>query len=292
MSPNLSTRRVLQPAFTLIELLVVIAIIAILAAILFPVFARARENARRSTCQSNLKQVGLAFQQYKSDYDGWLAPVQSGTTAPNVRGWPTLLNPYTKSPQVFNCPSAERPSVAPDLNLLSSTVGTARAYCGLVTGDVSSVGTSIISQPNLSYTWNAITDRDDAWEVATWGRYGGTSPNTTLISGTHSEKNGFITLRESTPLNEAAIGDVAGTIHIVDGIAGANTNPGTNTPCSANSLVRIDTELKTDHYPDRVTIKPAYRHFAGFNALFGDGHVKWRKWGTTKPGEWSIQADD
>src|SRR5438093_9620550 len=55
--------------FTLIELLVVIAIIAILAAILFPVFARARENARRSSCQSNLKQLGLGFQMYTQDYD-------------------------------------------------------------------------------------------------------------------------------------------------------------------------------------------------------------------------------
>ena len=56
-------------AFTLIELLVVIAIIALLAAILFPVFARARENARRSSCGSNMKQMGLAVQQYSQDYD-------------------------------------------------------------------------------------------------------------------------------------------------------------------------------------------------------------------------------
>src|SRR5690606_1337372 len=63
------TRRKDRHAFTLIELLVVIAIIAILAAILFPVFARARENARRTSCQSNLKQMGLAIMQYTQDYD-------------------------------------------------------------------------------------------------------------------------------------------------------------------------------------------------------------------------------
>ena len=62
-------RRVLPKAFTLIELLVVITIISILAAILFPVFAHVRENARRATCQSNLKQIGLAFAQYTQDYD-------------------------------------------------------------------------------------------------------------------------------------------------------------------------------------------------------------------------------
>lgn len=59
----------LPRAFTLIELLVVIAIITLLAAILFPVFARARENARRSSCQSNLKQIGIGIAQYTQDYD-------------------------------------------------------------------------------------------------------------------------------------------------------------------------------------------------------------------------------
>src|SRR5687767_1588685 len=65
-SRNARSRKV---GFTLIELLVVIAIIAILAAILFPVFARARENARRASCQSNLKQLGLSFAQYTQDFD-------------------------------------------------------------------------------------------------------------------------------------------------------------------------------------------------------------------------------
>lgn len=62
-------RRIPRRGFTLIELLVVIAIIALLAAILFPVFARARENARRASCQSNLKQIGLSVVQYTQDYD-------------------------------------------------------------------------------------------------------------------------------------------------------------------------------------------------------------------------------
>lgn len=104
-----------RQGFTLIELLVVIAIIAILASILFPVFARARENARRTSCLSNLKQMGLAMMQYTQDYDEAYPYSWSnlGTTPPggtwnlgtNVWAWQQILYPYHKSLQVFTCPS-------------------------------------------------------------------------------------------------------------------------------------------------------------------------------------------
>lgn len=90
--------------FTLIELLVVMAIIAILAAILFPAFARARENARRTSCLSNLKQWGLATMQYTQDYDEKLPgynKIIDGVAIP----WVTLLQPYAKSTQMYVCPS-------------------------------------------------------------------------------------------------------------------------------------------------------------------------------------------
>ncbi len=82
--------------FTLIELLVVIAIIAILAAILFPVFARAREKARQASCMSNLKQMGLSFFMYISDYDE-MFPVNPE--------WKTRLQPYIRTTEINRCPS-------------------------------------------------------------------------------------------------------------------------------------------------------------------------------------------
>ena len=99
-----------QKAFTLIELLVVIAIIAILAAILFPVFARARENARRTSCLSNMKQIGLGALQYSQDYDEkWMPGVRDFPAyfLPNnvPATWDLVLQPYLKSTQVLTCPS-------------------------------------------------------------------------------------------------------------------------------------------------------------------------------------------
>ncbi len=92
-------------AFTLIELLVVIAIIAILAAILFPVFARARENARRTSCMSNLKQINLGWKQYIQDYDEQMPAYARGSVASNPGGVFESLQPYLKSVQIFQCPS-------------------------------------------------------------------------------------------------------------------------------------------------------------------------------------------
>lgn len=128
--------------FTLIELLVVVAIIGILAAILFPVFARARENARRASCMSNLKQIGLGMMMYVQDYDGHFpgamvgipgAPSGSGrvvcptdngkpcglfvtTTSgytKHFKSWMDVIYPYVKSTQLFVCPSAGDPESVP-----------------------------------------------------------------------------------------------------------------------------------------------------------------------------------
>ncbi len=98
---NPAPDRRIASGFTLIELLVVIAIIAILAAILFPVFGRARENARRSSCQSNMKQMGLGIVQYVQDYDEYY-PTSAGA---GTGTWRQKIQPYLKSTQVLRCPS-------------------------------------------------------------------------------------------------------------------------------------------------------------------------------------------
>ncbi|PQV62499.1 hypothetical protein B1R32_13112 [Abditibacterium utsteinense] len=94
-----------KKGFTLIELLVVIAIIAILASILFPVFGRARENARRSSCQSNLKQIALGTIQYVQDYDERFPLLSASDTVSPAAGWAVQMQPYLKSTQIFQCPS-------------------------------------------------------------------------------------------------------------------------------------------------------------------------------------------
>jgi prepilin-type N-terminal cleavage/methylation domain-containing protein/prepilin-type processing-associated H-X9-DG protein len=113
-----SMRRGKSTGFTLIELLVVIAIIAILAAILFPVFAQARESARTSSCLSNMKQLGLAWNMYAQDYDETYPLSRAvgyptsddcahgdGTTFPYKIGWKALTLPYVKNHQLYRCPS-------------------------------------------------------------------------------------------------------------------------------------------------------------------------------------------
>ena len=135
--------------FTLIELLVVIAIIAILAAILFPVFARAREKARQASCTSNLKQIGLAVNMYATDFDGYL-PFGGKYDLDDV------LPAYTKNTQIFRCPS--------DRDNVFATNGTSYNYAD---GTLAAT-TTLIDEPwgtESSQAALAWDDRDN-WHAA------------------------------------------------------------------------------------------------------------------------------
>ncbi len=262
-----------QRGFTLIELLVVIAIIAILAAILFPVFAQARAKARQAACLSNMRQIGLAVRSYTDDYDGMIPPTEIiiGTgPGSKVAAWPSLIYPYVKSQDVFLCPSGESALTHVSIGKTSGGGDVGRNWCGAVRGtDGSSSEYAFVRK--LSYGRNLIPTDD--WTTAGWNNVGKSG----FVSGTGT----------SSSVNEAAVEDPAGTIHIMDAWGHS---------CSdAQSIRAITAEIRTDRFSSLAShatpSKVARRHSDGFVAVYGDGHARWLRWGSTKAKDWSIQME-
>lgn len=294
--------RLSRKAFTLIELLVVIAIIALLAAILFPVFSRAREGARRSSCQSNLKQIGIAFEQYKDDFDMYY-PGDYTVSNGNYVHWPTMIFPYVKNEQVFVCPSAQVTQYNPPAEYFPLTPST-MLYCDITTTDAGAAAgyagdgtTPAVALVNrLSYARNVIDDTDTSSTSSNpqgWF-WGGATSNKYKANSKTGHMQGFVNASgPSGAINASLVEDAAGTIHIADAMSGSNT---TDACGFGGSMAKLRGDRSLDYtYPfwGSVNTSPyqklSWRHFGGFNALYGDGHVKWRKWGTTTRAEWSIQ---
>jgi len=176
--------------FTLIELLVVIAIIAILAAILFPVFANVREKARQTSCLSNEKQIGLGIAQYVEDYDETYMPAEAvgGNNAGygnDGYGWASRVYPYVKSTEVFTCP--DDPSLSPDARTEMSYAFNVNlsAYDYTATSKLPALTSPSVTVLlcEMSNTWSDISDGVDLVNVTATGWSGSEGDYSTATNG-------------------------------------------------------------------------------------------------------------
>ncbi len=244
-----------RSAFTLIELLVVIAIIAILAAILFPVFAKAREKARQTSCLSNEKQIGLAILQYVQDYDELYPTGPSSNTNTTPNGWAGQTGAYTKSAGIYKCPDDPTVPVAADaLNGFSPISYAYNMNLGMPLATPAADG-SVKPQAQSLATCNAPASTVLMFEVQGYEAQltNPTEPNSPTGNGGYDN-----TGKRFMPFGTAASGGTLGR-SFVTGIIGGR--PGLATADSFGKNCSASTGVHTD----------------GSNYLAADGHVKWTR---------------
>lgn len=277
----------LRKAFTLIELLVVIAIIAILAAILFPVFAQAKEAAKKSACLSNTRQIGIGVMMYTSDYDDyypgndqWI-PAESNTSSSDTRApYDMLIMPYVKNDNIFTCPDDNK--------------STRPAASSVNFWDVKYREKAIIR--SYQFVGNIVTVEGQA----TYPPYG-VDQNTGLST--------YPFPQSSSPIghNGSEVQQPADTIALVEAFGSAQTGSDAGYIGSASSAAFVLCDMwklagrtvgstapsellpgvctSAYHYE---TKKPTDAHGKSSNYVLADGHAKLMSWGAVRSNDFAM----
>ncbi len=257
-----------QDGFTLIELLVVLIVIAILAAIIFPVFANVRERGRRTTCASNEKQLGMALLAYAGDYD---ETFPHGDLYGGGDGWGAKVFPYVKSTQVFHCPDDETVDQPGEISGDANSYGLNSNISGFKSFSPKAISPSgRVGLPQVAATSNTVLLFEVSHCVAIL-----TDPqqDTQSAAGTGAEGH---SLDQSDPTYPLGQGDVAGGLPLY-----ATGNMGGRVLNGATKGGKL--------LPGAVGSVP--RHGGGANYVACDGHVQWLRPEQVSSGVNSVAAD-